>query len=360
MTKKICIISPSLKMGGIERALTVLANYFVTQNYEVVFLSAQGGERFYELHPAISFFELTTKRTSGIVGKIQFYYSVLRFIRKTVKEQHPDVVISFGDVFNPLVLLALLGTKYPVFISDRTSPDFPFNPVVKFGKKWLYPKAKGFIAQTRRAAQYKEQQYDNQLTIKIIPNAIKRMTQYAIPKKNQILFAGRLSFEKGPDRLLEAFSKMDNPSNWHLVFAGDGPMLEVLQQKAIDLKVNEKVLFLGKVSNLDYIMAESAIFVLPSRLEGFPNALCEAMSVGLPSICFDSIATEDLMVHKENGIIVSEKESDGLQNALELLIIDEVLRTKISQNAKQITQKLDVSIIGNQVLDFVFQKNKIL
>jgi glycosyltransferase involved in cell wall biosynthesis len=356
MTKKICLISPSLKMGGIERALTVLANYIVEQDYEVFFLSAQGGERFYELNPKISFLELTTKRKSGIVGKIQFYYSVLHFIRKTVKNQKPDVVISFGDVFNPLVLLALLGTKIPVFISDRTSPDFPFNPMVKFGKKWLYPKAKGFIAQTSRAAKYKEHQFNHKLNIKVIPNAIKKMTHYDVPKKNQILFAGRLSFEKGPDRLLSAFSKIENKGNWQLVFAGNGPMQELLQQNAIDLKVQESVIFLGKVTDLDYIMAQSAIFVLPSRLEGFPNALCEAMSIGLPSICFDCIATEGIMIHNESGIIVNQNNTNGLQDAMELLIIDEVLRAKISNNAKKIAQKLDVSIIGNQVLDFVFQK----
>lgn len=357
MAKRICIISPSLKMGGIERALTVLANYFVTQNYKVIFLSAQGGEHFYELDEKISFFELAIKRKSGVYGKILFYYSVVCFIRKTVKRENPDVVISFGDVFNPLVLLALLGTKFPVYISDRTSPDFSFNPVVKFGKKWLYPKAKGFIAQTTQSAKYKVRQFNGKLNIKVIPNAVKEMKHYDLPKKNQILYAGRLSFEKGPDRLLEAFSKIENKENWQLVFAGSGPMHDELIQKSIELNVKENVIFLGKVTNLDYIMAESSIFVLPSRLEGFPNALCEAMSVGLPSICYDCIVVEDIMAHKESGIIVNENETDGLQKAIELLINDKTLRTKISQNAKRITQKLDVSVIGNQVLEFVLQEN---
>ena len=103
-SKKICIISPSLKMGGIERALTVLANYFSRLEYSVSFVSAQGGEKFYELDKNIAFYEPNLKRKKGIVGKIHVYYKIISFISKTVTIIKPDVVLSFGDAFNPLVL----------------------------------------------------------------------------------------------------------------------------------------------------------------------------------------------------------------------------------------------------------------
>ena len=343
-------------MGGIERALSVLANYFVSQGHIVSFISAQGGEQFYELDAKIHFFEPKIKRQKGIIGKINFYFSVVSFIRKIVKKQNPDVVLSFGDAFNPLVLLALLGTKYPVYISDRTSPDFPFNPIIRFGKKWLYPKSTGFIAQTQKAADYKKLHFKDQLNIKIIPNALKENTTYNVPKLNQVVCIGRLSIEKGQDRLIEAFSKIARQCDWKLVLAGDGPMRVTWEKKVADLKLTDKIIFLGKVRNVDLLLNQSAIFVLPSRLEGFPNALCEAMAMGLPCICFDVIATDSFLIPNENGITVKENDIDALATAIKNLIESSELRESLGNKAKLIAQKLSVTTIGEEFLNFMFLK----
>ena len=358
MHKNICIVSPSLKMGGIERALTVLADYFAKKGHVVSFISAQGGEQFYHLDPAICFFEPTFKRSAGLVGKIRFYFSMVLFIRKTVKQQNPDAVLSFGDAFNPLVLLALLGAKFPVYISDRTSPDFPFNPIIRLGKKWLYPKSAGFIAQTQRAATYKHNQFGHHLRIKIIPNAIKETINYDLPKAAQILCVGRLSVEKGQDRLVKAFSKIASETHWKLVLAGDGPMRQSLETLAEALKVKDRIVFLGKVENVDQLMNESAIFVLPSRLEGFPNALCEAMSLGLPCICFDCIPVEALLTSGKDGLVVPENDIDALAVAMKELINNPSLRNELGNNAQKIKDKLAVATIGEQVFDFMFESKK--
>ncbi|MDJ0646049.1 MAG: glycosyltransferase family 4 protein [Flavobacteriaceae bacterium] len=353
--KRICIVSPSMKMGGIERALTVLANYFCNQGYLVSFISAQGGERFYELDERIQFFEPKLNRKSGFLGKVKVYYEIVVFIRKTVQKILPDAVLSFGDAFNPLVLLALTNTKFPVFISDRTSPDFHFNSIIRFGKKYLYPRSKGFIAQTKRAADFKIKKFDNKLNIKIIPNAIKEIDVVDEPKKNIIVSVGRLSYEKGHDRLIEAFAKLNGVHNWKLLLAGSGPLLEQLRKLSKDLDLFDRVEFLGKVQNIDRLLSGASIFVLPSRLEGFPNALCEAMSAGLPCICFDSIPTETIVENNVNGIVVEEGDIEQLASALKFLIENESERKRIGKNAIEIKNQLQVDKIGNQFLSFMFQ-----
>lgn len=352
--KKIAIISPSLKMGGIERALTVLANYFVSVGHEVVFISCQNTDPFYKLHDDVEFYEFEYLRKAGVLNKVLFYYNLVAFLRKQISAVKPDSIISFGDAFNPLVLLALYKKKFPVFISDRTSPDFPFNPIVKLGKKWLYPNSAGFIAQTKRASDYKKVQFDNKLNIKIIPNAIKAQKTYPnIARENQIIYLGRLSKEKGVGRLIEAFSKVQNKS-WKLVLAGDGPENAHLHLLVEKLALKDRVLFLGKVNEVELLFAQSSIFVLPSFLEGFPNALCEAMSAGLASICFDCIPHEELIIDGYNGFVVKDGDLSALTLLIDRLTENEPLRREIGQNAMEINETLSLETIGKDYLKFIF------
>ena len=101
-------------------------------------------------------------------------------------------------------------------------------------------------------------------------------------KKDWIIGIGRLSFEKGFDRLLQAFAKVEGHKEWKLVLVGDGPERERLKILAANLSITDRVVFLGLRKDVDQWLAESKIFVIPSRCEGFPNALCEAMASPLP------------------------------------------------------------------------------
>lgn len=340
-------------MGGIERALTVLANYFVSVGHDVIFISCQISDPFYKVDDRVKLYQFDFTRKTGVINKIKFYYNLIIFLRKKVLEVKPDCVLSFGDVFNPLVLLALYGSKIPLYISDRTSPDFHFNAVVSFGKKWLYPKATGFIAQTKKASEFKQQQFNNKLNIRVIPNAVRAVDQFPhISREQQIVYVGRLSKEKGVARLIYAFSKIKN-KDWKLVLAGDGPEINNLKQIVLDLDLKNHVSFLGKVDEVDLLLAQSSIFVLPSFLEGFPNALCEAMSAGLPSICFDCIPHEELIVNGQNGFVVEDGNLDALIALIDRLTENNSYRNEIGQMASKISDKLNTKRIGNEYLEFI-------
>jgi hypothetical protein len=126
-------------MGGIERALVVLANHFVLKGHNVSFISCIPRPHFYQLEEKVNIIEPDLKYHGGFINKLIFYPRIAFFIRRNILKIKPYVVLSFGDWFNPVVLLALYGLKYPVFISDRTSPDFKFKFPVPLLKKWLYP-----------------------------------------------------------------------------------------------------------------------------------------------------------------------------------------------------------------------------
>lgn len=352
--KKIVIVSPSLKVGGIERALTVLANYFSEKGHVITFVCCLKSKHLYQLNQNITIVEPNFERIGGFLNKVLFYPRLTSYLRKSIKSASPDVVLSYGDVFCSFVLLATLKLKIPVFISDRTSPDYQFKFPIPLLKKILYPTSKGFIAQTERAKKYKEIQFNGKLNIEVIPNAIRNVQLYPdIKRENTILFVGRFAWEKDPEILIRAFSQIKNITNWNLVMAGSGPLLNKMKELSKQLNITNKVIFLGEVSQIDEIFAKAKIYVLPSVLEGFPNALCEAMAAGLPSITFSSIPHESIISNFENGIVINERNSQSLANQIDNLINDDLLRNRIGENAKEIAQKLNQKHIGNQVLDFI-------
>ena len=353
----ICITSPSLKMGGIERALVVLANYFSDEGYNVTFVSCLKGKAFYSLRRDIVLIEPDFKHNGGIISGVTFYPRLAWFLRQQIKKIKPDVVLAFGDWFSPLVLLSLYRTKYPVFISDRTSPDYNFKFPIPQLKKWLYPKSAGFIAQTKRAADYKHNQFGEKLNVRIIPNAIREVQLYPeIQREKIILYVGRFAWEKGPERLIKAFAAIQNKMGWQLHMAGSGPLLASIKELAKEVGVENKIHFLGSIEDVDRLYAKASIYVLPSVLEGFPNSLCEAMAAGLPVICFDSIPHEEIITPGNDGIVVKEGDINELAAQLHTLMMDEVKRESLGKLAMEIRNRLCVNKIGNQVLDFITQK----
>lgn len=330
---KILIIAPSRKIGGIERALSVLANEWAVQNFELIYVSCLKSEPFYTLNDKIKIVEPSFKRSGGFLNKLFFYPKLLNYIRTQIKSHRPDRILSFGDFFNPLVLLAGQGLNVPIYISDRTSVDFKFPFYINFLKQRMYPKAAGFIAQTQRAFDAKFIQFGSDFRQVIIPNAIREIEKMDIEREKIIFYAGRFSWEKNPVALINAYAQIENKADWKLVMAGDGPQWKEMMQKAKELKIEESVVFLGAITQLDEWLNKVSIFVLPSVLEGFPNALAEAMTAGLPVICFDSIAYESIINPGIDGEVIPFENIDLLGQKIKQLMFNENLRTQLGTEA---------------------------
>lgn len=356
MNKSVCLVSPSLQVGGIERMLTILANYFILQGIKVTLISCLNRERFFELDSRINLIEPAFDRKNGLLNKLLYYHRVVLFLRRKIPQTNPDVVLAFGEWFNPLVLLSMYNLKYPVFISDRTSPDFKFKFPLPLLIRWLYPKSAGLIAQTHRAAEYKRNQFDNKLNITVIPNPLRKVKLYSdIKRERIILYVGRLSWEKGPERLIRAFGAIQNRQGWQLHIAGSGPLQKKMSQLVSSLDINDEVVFYGKVKDVDKLFARAGIFVLPSLLEGFPNSLCEAMAAGLPCVCFDNIPYEEIFTNGD-GIVIREGNIGELTATLVRLMEHDLLRIQLGTKAMNIRDRLKVEFIGKQVINFIFEE----
>lgn len=354
---KICIISPSLKMGGIERALVTVSNEFIRIGCEIHFVICLKGNEFYKLDDQTRIYKPDFERDNGILNKILFYPRLLCYIRRKIKLIQPDRVLVYGDLFSPITLLALIGTNHKVYISDRTIPNYKFNWPIRFLKKWLYPKSAGFIAQTKRSAEFKKNKFGDKLKISVIPNALPKLN-YDVNeisyKEKFILYVGRFAWEKDPEILIRSFEiiAQDFP-DWKLIMAGDGPLFSKMKILAVELGLEEKIEFLGKVKTIEKLYASASIYVLPSTVEGFPNSLIEAMAFGLPSVCFSDIPFEDIINEKRNGLVVKTRTHEALAKKIRELLEDPKMRDEIGLQAKIDVLKYSSSNISKEILNFM-------
>ncbi len=354
---RICIVSPSLKLGGIERALTTLTKEFQLIGHEIHFVNCLRDVHFYYLTEEIKVCEPDFKRTNSQLNKLLFYPRLLHYIRSTVLSIKPDRVLVFGDLFSPLTLLALIGTKYPIYVSDRTIPNYKFGFPIQFLKKLLYPKSAGFIAQTRRSRDFKTIQFSDKLRIEIIPNALPDLDKTNSDnsrRETKLIYVGRFAWEKDPEILIQAMKKVSMRfPNWTLEMAGTGPLLKPMKALVKELSLEGNVKFLGNVSDVAELYQSASILVLPSVVEGFPNTLIEAMFFGLPTICFSDIPFEDIITNHFDGLVVQERSPKALTDAIALLIEKKGFRFELGANASVSVGRFDKHTIAKQVLSFM-------
>jgi glycosyltransferase involved in cell wall biosynthesis len=355
MKIRILIISPSLNVGGIARRLTLFADHFAEMGHEVFFISCINIKQFYSLSKEVTLIKASYKRNKRFSNKIFFRLWLVLYLRRKIREIRPDVVLVFGETFNPLVLLASWNLKVPVFIGDNTSPDYNYGLINRILKKLTYRSSAGIICQTKYAEAFKKRQYGSMVNTFVLDNPIRGIKNYDTVRQNIILFVGRFAWEKAPEKLIRAFALMDNQKKWKLVMAGDGPLLEKSKTLVSELGLTRQVDFLGRVENVDRLFFEAGIFVLPSVIEGFPNALAEAMIAGLPVICFDSFPSDEIVTNDVDGIIISGGSEEMLAHELDRLANDENERKRLGTNAAKIRKRLDPNTIAEKLLDYMFK-----
>ncbi len=351
--KKICFICPSLYHGGLQNAITVLANEMASRGHEVSIICLYKTPVFYSLDKSVNIILPTYSRSK--YPTFIYYFKAILFLRKHLLSIKPDVAVSYGDYINPISILSTIGLKIPVYISDRSSPGKNFPFLVKKMRRLIYPLAKGIIAQTEAAKHQKIRMLGKYENIQVIPNPIRPLIEYKnIPEENIILGAGRHYEVKGFDRLIKAFAKLNQP-DWKLWIAGsEGPHTNELKALVKNLNLTGKVEFLGAVKEIDKLFQKSKIFVLPSRSEGFPNALIEAMANGLACVSFDiNAGPSEVIKNNENGLLVKDGDIDELANKIDFLITHEEERFRMGQNAKKLKDQLSLSQIADLFFNFV-------
>lgn len=351
--KKILLVTPSFNIGGIERNMEQLSTAFLNKGINVDIVVLHDGKKYVNYDNRANIITPNRKRGNTFYLKLFYRLFLPFYIRKSVKYSKPDIVLSMADTFNGIVILSCLGLKTKVFIGDITKPDLNFAFTTKLMKKLFYPYSVGFIAQTKSAANYYIIKFKNKLNIRVIGPIVNKIEISENSKReNIILNVGRLSPEKGQDRMVEIFSRLQNNQDWRLVFTADGPLKPQIINLIQKHHLENKVELLGYVPNLNDLYSKASIFVLTSRFEGYPNALVEAMAAKLPCIVFNSFPVEEIITDQKDGFIIPDGDNLEFINCLEMLINDENLRHQIGNEARLKVENFTSETISGQFIDF--------
>ncbi|MGN6397845.1 MAG: glycosyltransferase [Mucilaginibacter sp.] len=342
--RPLIFIVPSLLGGGAERVLINLANYFNKQQVKVILIALNHGVPAYPVDDEIMVINLLKRKRSTLPHRI--YYMLLTFYKLLflLIKHRPACVLSFITSANIWTGITCNITRTAYIVSERTSPKRTinqFNFIVNSLTGSIYRKAKAVVVGTQAVEDCLRQNkaFKNLKNIKKITNAVTEfdpVTDVKVHKRKFILGVGRLAHIKGFDQLITAFS-VANLYDTDLLIVGDGPERAGLVCQVYNLGLRDRVIFAGAKSNLQDFYSQAAVFVLPSRNEGYPNALVEAMSFGCPCIAMDcEFGPAEIIVDGQNGLLVSNGDIEALAGGIKHLIEDKALADTLRDNAKKI------------------------
>ena len=357
---KVALVIHSLGIGGMERVMAHLIQEFSTyENVEVhVILIGNKREVKYNLPNSV-----TIHKPEWEFNNDKRFWHTLKtvaFIRKKLKEINPNTVLSFGEMWNNLLLIASLGLHLNIYVSDRSIPGKNLGKFQNLLRNKLYPLAKGFIAQTEKSEKIaKKYKWNN--NIQVIGNPVPAFTFSTNNlRKQNVLMVSRLIKTKKVDRLIDMFASVNQTKSWKLIVVGGNAqkmnLLEEYRQEVQDKKLENEVYLVGEQNNVHTFYAEAAIFAFTSVSEGFPNALAEAMSAGCACIAYDCMAgPSDMIDDGVNGFLIQENDEKSFTEKLNKLMQDASLREQFGWAAKEKMKTFEGKAIAKKFYRFITQ-----
>jgi glycosyltransferase involved in cell wall biosynthesis len=339
--RRIVLVIGGLEGGGAERVLSDMAAYWADRAWQVTLATWSGPELadFYPLPSSVDR-KWINVRSSGdsILARIRANLKRVLELRRLLKASKPDVVLSFITESNVLTIFAAAGLHVRVVVSERTSPvvHFRLEPHWRTLRRLCYRWADKVVVQTTDAAKWVAENCG--VDPVVIPNPLRIMPDIAREREPLIVAAGRLSKEKGFDILLEAFARIspDFPG-WRLAILGEGTERQALLDLRDRLNLAGLAELVGQSREVEAWMARSGLFVHPSRREGFPNVVLEAMGMGAAVVCADCHSgPSDLIKDGINGRLVPVGDVDALASAMSELMSKPDLRHTLGQQASQV------------------------
>ncbi|KRA83599.1 glycosyltransferase family 4 protein [Altererythrobacter sp. Root672] len=344
----ISILTSGLGAGGAERVIAQLAAHWCDTPYRLSIITFDHAEDavFHPLPSNVAVERLGDTTGSGLTGAIRKTFA----LRKALRRDPPDLLISFLTKNNLLAAIASIGLPTGLVCCERNNPERQkVHPLWNFLLPAAYRRADAIVCQTEGVKRCFPRSVADKLVV--IPNPFAGLDRTGPETAGKDICAvGRLTEQKGFDLLIDAFSRaLPDFPGWNLHIWGSGHDLEALEQQISDLGLSESVHMRGISPRPGGWLDNADLFVLSSRYEGFPNALGEAMAAGLPIVATAcDFGPEEMLDHGVSGWLVRNEDPAALAAGLKHLMSDSALRVRLGDGATKAVQRYAPAVVFRQ------------
>ncbi|MBR4729914.1 MAG: glycosyltransferase family 4 protein [Prevotella sp.] len=373
---KIVYCTPALYMaGGVERVLTLKANYFAEHfGYDITIILTEGKDKplFYPLSDKIKVINLDINFeelwTCSFVKKAFVYLKKQRIFRKKLSDElmriRPDMTISLlrreinfiNDIQDGSKKIGELHVNRANYRNFEAGDSNAIKNL--FAKYWM----RNLVSHLKRLDRFVVLTEEDKAlwteldNVEFIPDPLAFEIDKVSPLTNKrVIAVGRYVYQKGFDLLLQAWAKVEKQhSDWELAIYGMGdrtPYEQVVEELHID---RNRCHLNGPTDDIKQEYLNSSLFVFSSRFEGFGMALIEAMACGLPVISFDCpCGPKDIVRHQEDGLLVSSGDVVKLSDAIHQMLSNDALRHRMASKAIVNVRRFELSEIAKRWKDLI-------
>ncbi len=359
--KKICFVIPSFSFGGAERVVTVLSSQLAREGYDVSVIKYFEVSDEYPVDDRVKVFNVS-RGTESMYHALSFAEKIRR-IRKILKEIRPDYVVPFLSHVATRTFFAGLGMPIKMIQTIRIAPNIaPASRLLRAFRNFLIAVSYVTFVQTETQKEYFPRWMHKKIVI--LPNPVSQSMLESSPvyqgQTTKIVSMGRLTLQKNFEMLIRSVVELKNTGYpVTLDIYGEGELHQSLQQQIDELSCQDICRLQGRTSDVPNVLKNASLFVLPSNFEGMPNALMEAMAVGLPCISTDCETGPGELLADGKGLLVPVNDQSAMTEAIKALVETPQAATEMGRRAKEyMSEVYSPAAISNRFVRDVILRGK--